>query len=115
MQFSFLESFQPLFFRHVGDSLILEGTTDVVNRARGVQESGNWRVVTLDGQVYEKSGNVAGGSAINHFKMRNKPFVEKGDNSLNLELAKLEEEIRNLKLTMVRTTNSICCCLTENH
>lgn len=90
------------------DTVIVETFDDA--KAAGI---GNYRMVTLDGEIFEKSGTISGGtdkqtSAIGKAYLENKRAVlEKEDERLKKEEQQIEEEIKSLNQKILQLENSV--------
>lgn len=96
------------------DTVIVETFEDA--KIAGI---GNYRMVTLDGEIFEKSGTISGGtdrqtSAIGKAYLENKRAVlEKEDERLQKEHQQIEEEIRFLNQKISQLENSVRDIITQ--
>lgn len=98
------DKFRPAFYHQLRDTLVAND----LNHANRIAYGGNqrWRVVTLDGQLIDKSGTMSGGG--NKVSRGGMSSKFSNDESFSPEqLAKLEKEVENLESKLLNHRNEI--------
>ncbi|RMD47630.1 MAG: chromosome segregation protein SMC, partial [Aquificota bacterium] len=90
------------------DTVIVENFDSA--RSLGI---GTFRMVTLDGDIFEKSGTISGGSSISKFSLgrgaleNEKEKLEKEDDRLKLEESTIENELKKIDNQLKEKENEI--------